>query len=451
MKLLLVEDDTGFADLVQKTLTSQKYLVDVATDGQMGMELAELFQYDLILLDLMLPELDGISLCKERRRRGDRTPILLVTAQDGSTEKVAALDAGADDYLVKPFDLSELLARIRALLRRGNDSLSPLLQWGELCLDPSNLEVRYQQELLHLTAKEYSLLELFLRHPQRIFSKNALLDHLWSFEEPPSEGAVRTQIKGLRQKLKKAGIKEDLVETIYGLGYRLNFQEISPTPKEKEKRQEIISSLTALWEEHQPKYLQRLKLLEENLLAGKRQEAIKEAHTLIGSLGSFGLKETAHKCRQLEKMLHSGEEEKLEEILFLVRQEIELANNSPISKAQQVLIMDEDTQVREIISNLLTPWGLKLTFLSNIKKVRDALKQSIPDLLIFDQKMGGIHLCQEVRHDDRTRKLPILLLSPDTKPQTVYCIFAAGADDYVQKPIIAPELIARVVKSLQLK
>lgn len=470
MKLLLVEDDESFADLIQKTLTSQNYLVDVATDGQMGMELAQLFQYDLILLDLMLPELDGISICKERRSRGDRTPILLVTAEEGSTKKVAGLDAGADDYLVKPFDLPELLARIRALLRRGNDSLPPLLKWGNLCLDPSTCEVKYKQKLLNLTAKEYSLLELFLRHPQQVFNKNALLDHLWSFEEPPSEAAVRTQIKGLRQKLKKAGVKEDLIETIYGLGYRLKAkkteEEVLPAPqmvKSEQKEQEITLGLTEIWEESKPNYINRLKVLEEacqayltgNLREEKRQQAIKEAHTLIGSLGSFGLKETAHKCRKLEKMFKSEEEEVMPlELLFSVRQEIELAHNSPTHETQQVLIIAQAAEILYHIRSILTPWGFNLSFLNNSQGFWDTLNQSIPDLLILDMEMpeiSGIDLCQLIRNNPQTQKLPLLLLSPSTKAETVFQIFAAGADDYVQKPIIAPELIARVLTRLQLK
>ncbi len=222
MKLLLVEDDHKLAQVVRITLESQHYLVDLATDGLMGLEFAESCRYALILLDLVLPKLDGIQFCQSLRQKSDPTPIILLTAKSDPIVKVQALDAGADDYLVKPCDAQELLARIRALLRRANTCLPPLLQWGGLSVNPSNCQVTYQGQPLHLTPKEYAILELFLRHQTRIFSQSALIEHLWSLDEIPSENAVRTQIKSLRQKLKKAGVSPKLIETVYGLGYRLN-------------------------------------------------------------------------------------------------------------------------------------------------------------------------------------------------------------------------------------
>lgn len=227
MRVLLIEDDEAIAELLRQTLTAQHYLVEVAADGQAGWDLAETFEYDLILLDLMLPKLDGISFCQRlRHERGSslksfnlNTPILLMTAEDASSSRVAGLDAGADDYIVKPFNLDELLARVRALLRRGNVGRSPCLEWGQLQLDPSACQASYQGQPFHLSSKEYSLLELFLRHPQRIFSHGTLIEHLWLLEDTPTENAIRAQIKGLRKRLKEIGV-EDWLETVYGLGYR---------------------------------------------------------------------------------------------------------------------------------------------------------------------------------------------------------------------------------------
>ena len=198
MKILLVEDDEGAAEVLKNTLTSQHYLVDLAMDGQTGLSFAEAFSYDLVLLDVMLPKLDGIEFCRQLRSHRKDTPILLLTALDSSTSKVIGLDAGADDYLVKPFDTNELLARIRALLRRGSPVLSSVIEVGNLRLDSSSCKVTCNKKLLHLTAKEYTLLELLLRNSHRIFSQRLLLDHLWSsVEEIPSENTVRAHIKAL--------------------------------------------------------------------------------------------------------------------------------------------------------------------------------------------------------------------------------------------------------------
>ncbi|WP_017721218.1 response regulator [Kamptonema formosum] len=221
MKILLVEDDEHLAKTLEIVLSEQHHTIDVAKDGLKGWDLAEAFTYDLILLDVMLPKLDGITLCRRMRSARMSVPIMLLTAKDSSSDKVMGFDAGADDYVVKPFDPQELVARIRALLRRGKAPLPPVLEWGGLRLDPSTCEVSHGEHLLHLTPKEYGLLELFMRNSNRVFSRSAILEQLWSFEEPPAEETVRAHIKGLRQKLKSAGAPTDLIETVYGLGYRL--------------------------------------------------------------------------------------------------------------------------------------------------------------------------------------------------------------------------------------
>ena len=221
MRILLVEDDQAMAAVVTEFLTKLHYVLDVANDGQEGWDLVEAYTYDLILLDVMLPKIDGLTLCRRIRSHGYRMPVLLLTARQNSTDKVMGLDVGADDYVVKPFDLKELGARIRALLRRGNSALAPVLEWGKLHLDPSTCEVTYDDQILHLSPKEYSLLELFLRNSRRVFSRSAILDHLWSWENAPGEDTVKAHIKGLRQKFKSVGASSDLIETVYGMGYRL--------------------------------------------------------------------------------------------------------------------------------------------------------------------------------------------------------------------------------------
>ena len=625
MKILLVEDDELVAEVLSKALTTQHYLVDLATDGQAGVELAEAFEYDLILLDLLLPKLDGISFCKQRRQAGDRTPILLLTAQYTSTNKVAGLDAGADDYMVKPFDLHELLARIRALLRRGSSVTMPVLEWGNLRLNPSSYEVRYAEQVLSVTPKEYSLLELFLRNTQRIFSQSALLDHLWSFEESPLENTVRAHIKSLRQKLKKAGAAGDLIETVYGLGYRLKLREpevrsgeaettVAPAPASplatsaKPTKPQIISELTTdLWEQFKDKYSDRVNIVEQAVIALQqdtlseelRQQALAEAHTLVGSLGSFGFTLASDLSREIEQMfqvearLNQSQKQQLSELVMRLRQELGQASGilatrqddgvalmaqltpmeqqprllvvdddaplalaltsgatawgmqaevatslaqarkaiaqtrpdvvlldlcfpdstesgfellaelttyvppvpvvvftaqesfadrvkvarmggrgflqKPVSPDQvwhaiaqvlqqsstpeaKLLIVDDDLQLLDFLRTLLEPWGFNLILLNDPQQFWNTLEQFVPDLLILDVEMpdlSGIDLCQVVRNDPRWSDLPVLFLSARTDSQTVHQVFTAGADDYVNKPIVGPELVARVLNRLE--
>lgn len=221
MRIMLVEDDACLAEALAEALSDQLYVVDVVKDGEAGWEYAKAIAYDLILLDVMLPKLDGVSLCQRLRTHGYHLPILMLTARDTSTDKVSGLDAGADDYVVKPFDLQELLARIRALLRRGSCPSTPILMWGNLTLDPSTYEVMYDKQPVHVTPKEYSLLELLLRNGRRVLSRSAIVERLWSWENPPEEDTVKAHIKSLRHKLRAVAAPEDLIETVHGLGYRL--------------------------------------------------------------------------------------------------------------------------------------------------------------------------------------------------------------------------------------
>lgn len=221
MRLLLVEDDFPLAAVFAEALEDSGYIVDVAHDGEAGWHLANEGEYGTILLDYMLPKMDGIGLCQRLRTHGCTVPILMMTARDASTDKILGLDAGADDYLVKPIDLPELLARMRAVLRRGQAAPTNLLSWGELCLHPSNHEVTYGTQPIALTPKEFALLELFLQSGQRVLSRRIIISHLWDLEDPPGEETVKAHIKGLRQKLKQAGAPARLIETVRGVGYRL--------------------------------------------------------------------------------------------------------------------------------------------------------------------------------------------------------------------------------------
>ncbi len=222
MRILLVEDDFNLAETLAEAITDQRYVVDVAADAESALDCIKALDYDLILLDVMLPDLNGIDLCQKLRSQGHQMPILMITALDTVSDKITGLDAGADDYLIKPVDLGELFARIRALLRRGSTSAPPILEWGKLQFNPSTYEVSYASQPLRLTPKEYSILELLLRNGRRVLSRSVMIDSIWSLEDPPDEDTVKVHIRSLRQKLKAAGASVDFIETVHGLGYRLN-------------------------------------------------------------------------------------------------------------------------------------------------------------------------------------------------------------------------------------
>jgi DNA-binding response OmpR family regulator len=221
MRILLVEDDTQLAASLAEALTAQRYAVDLVRDGEMAWEQTKGLIYDLVLLDVTLPRLDGICLCQQLRDRGYPSPILMLTARDTSLDKVIGLDAGADAYMVKPFNLQELMAQIRALLRRGQSGTAPVLAWGDLQLNPSSYEVTYNRSPIHLTPKEFALMEAMLRYGKRVLSRTAIVEHVWNWQDSPEEDTIKTYVKNLRAKLKAAGAPKDFIETVHGLGYRL--------------------------------------------------------------------------------------------------------------------------------------------------------------------------------------------------------------------------------------
>lgn len=221
MRILIVEDDARIAKPLAEDLKHQLHVVDIASDGILGWEYAQSANYDLILLDLMLPRLDGITLCKRFRASRCNAIILMLTARDTTSDKVVGLDAGADDYLVKPFELEELAARIRALSRRSPETRLPILIYGDLQLDTNTCNVTYGGKLLTLTPKEYMILECFLRNPTQVLTRSALLNKLWKFDKVSGEETIKTHITNLRRKIRAAGGSEKLIETVYGMGYRL--------------------------------------------------------------------------------------------------------------------------------------------------------------------------------------------------------------------------------------
>jgi DNA-binding response OmpR family regulator len=220
MKLLVVEDEPKLARSLRGSLERAGYAVDLASDGAAALDRAEVYEYDLVLLDVMLPKLDGFEVLKRLRDIRFRAPVLMLTAREDTSSKVRGLDLGADDYLAKPFDLEELLARIRALLRRDATDRSASLRIADLVLDPAAMSVTRAGRLLTLTAREYQLLEFLLRNKGRVLSRDVIYDHVWSTDYVGNLKIVDVYVNYLRSKIDE-GFRPPLLATVRGLGYVL--------------------------------------------------------------------------------------------------------------------------------------------------------------------------------------------------------------------------------------
>lgn len=220
MRVLVVEDERRLASVLKQGLTEQGYAVDLAFDGEEGLALAELEPYDLLILDVMLPVLDGYTITRRLRAAGKQTPILLLTARDAVDDRVTGLDSGADDYLTKPFAFRELLARVRALLRRDGRRRDPILRAGDLTLDPATRLVCRDAREIELTSKEYAVLEYFLHNVGRVLTRTQIAEHVWDYDFVAMSNVIDVYVRSLRRKLDDDGDTR-LLHTIRGVGYQL--------------------------------------------------------------------------------------------------------------------------------------------------------------------------------------------------------------------------------------
>ncbi|WP_100902112.1 response regulator [Nostoc flagelliforme] len=423
MKILLVDDDDLLIKILTRNLATHHYVVDVVKDGEMGWTYGSTFEYDLIVLDIMLPKLDGISLCKRLRTQGYTVPILLLTAQDNITAKVQGLDAGADDYVVKPFDPIELIARIRALLRRGSNNPFPLLTWGDLLLNPSTCEVTYNSRPLNLTTMEYDLLELLLRNCQHVFSTEELLDKLWSSEDFPSEATVRSHIRRVRHKLVGAGAPHDFIATMHGRGYYLKapsteesttqsaipavnnaadnsqiavslktLSDFSKYDLPDDSQQQYLAFLNETWKTTKPKSLDQMTILLQvvrdlqiNQLKPQQQaQAQQVAHKLAGNLGIFGLSKTMHIARQLEYWLGGREPLQpkhaplMKTLVMALQQDIEQTTEIQLSQVPNgqsplLLIVSLDIEFNQSLEPVAASRGIRIQIAPMLENMAKAL------------------------------------------------------------------------------
>lgn len=220
-KILLVEDEIKIANAIKRGLKYEGFEVSIAPDGEEGLELGKTLDFDCIILDRMLPLKEGVEVCKELRKSNIKTPIIMLTAKSGVNDKVEGLDAGADDYLAKPFSLDELLARIRAVLRRGSSLLNDELKVGDLTLNTSTFEVKRSGILINLSKKEYDLLEYFMINANKTISKEKLINHVWDYDSDILLNTVEVYIGYLRNKIDKPFKDKKMLQTVRGFGYKL--------------------------------------------------------------------------------------------------------------------------------------------------------------------------------------------------------------------------------------
>jgi DNA-binding response OmpR family regulator len=479
VKVLLIEDDRTTELMLKKALTSHHYAVDVAEDGEVGLEMADAYEYDILLMDVGVPKINGLQLCQTLREQGCQTPILLLTARDASNDRVLGLDAGADDYLVKPFHLPELMARMRALLRRGGIERSPLLTWEQLKLNPSTGEICYGEQSLRLTPKESGIVELLLRNPQRIFSRGVILDKLWDMAESPGEETVTTHIKGLRHKLTAAGAPKDLIEAMYGLGYRLNpLLQHPPAQSALESHPadstaDTLKQMAGLWEKFKDTFTAQIQQIEgaaqalanQCLTPELRHQAEREAHKLAGSLGMFGFDQGSVLAQEVEQLLKKApalSAKQIQRLNQLARSLWDELKQGP--KIQQpevpvhkgslasVLVVDDDPVLTEQIRLQAPIWNFQAVIATSPAVALEAIAQTLPDIILLDLSFpdsdtDGFQLLENLTHQDI--KIPIVILSGRNSLTDRIEVARSGGCAYLEKPLTCDRIFQTLRQTLQ--
>jgi diguanylate cyclase (GGDEF)-like protein len=470
MRILVVDDDEILVEVLQRSLGSQHHIVDIAEDGQTGWEYVQSGEYELVLLDVNLPGLDGVSLCAKIRAEGYGIPILLMTAKNASQDRILGLDAGADDYLTKPLDLGELNARVRALSRRGEVIPSTVLDVSGLVLDPSSCQVSYQHKPIKLTAKEYSLLEIFLRNPARVFSRSQILDKIWTFDDPPLEESVKAHIKGLRKKLKQVGVV-DWIENVYGIGYRLN----PPTEENKDQsvvasvKQEFNQKLEQMWLKYQDKMVERMQVLQNainnlhqaQLSSQLHHNAEKAAHKLAGVLGMFSRDTGTAIAREIETLLQENQVLNLQQqerfislvndldSLLALDKNLKVETNSENCK---LLFITFDSQFCQEFDELGKIQGLDWQRVDNIEQAKTWLQTNSPYLVAIDtDTVTNQHEYLSVISEltARTPAIPTLVLSQTDSLTNRLNVTRAGASAFLVKPTTATRVWQTINKLIQ--
>ena len=479
MKILLVEDDVALRTALETVLKLQHYDVDLAADGQLGLDLAVSADYDVVVLDVQVPRLDGISLCRQLRSRGFRKPILLMTAFDSDADVVAGLDAGADDYVSKPCAPEVFLARLRTLLRRSGvlatvpaaPAASTTLTWGELCLDAIAGRVTCGDRIIALTAKEFDLLELFLRNPDRIFSRSAILDRLWSLEDAPTDRAIVTHIKDVRKKLKAGGVTDDIIETVYGMGYRLKsiaVPAVAPVPPSSPKGADpyaiarVLERFRGVFQEQVAVLVQASQALATAQLdPDLQQTAQKHAHKLAGSLATFGYPNGSRLARSLEHLLRLESPpsadcaprfaELVTALQHELAQEPVIAGAAPPPASPQVLVIDADQHLTEQLGMEAPTWALQIHVAADVCAARSHLAAATPDIILLDLSVSGttqdgLVLLREL--STRSPQIPVVVFTEQGSLADRLAVSRLGARQFLHKPATPQQIFQAIIRVL---
>jgi DNA-binding response OmpR family regulator/HPt (histidine-containing phosphotransfer) domain-containing protein len=486
VKILLVEDDEAVIALLTKSLTNHRFIVDAVRDGEMGWTYGSTFEYDLIVMDVMLPKLDGISLCQRFREQEYTIPILMLTVQDSSTARIQGLNVGADDYVIKPFDVEELIARIRALLRRCNATPSLLMSWGDLLLDPATCEVTYNGQALILTTKEYELIELLLQDTRHILSNDEILDRLWSSDEFPAEATVRSHIRRLRSKLQEVGAPADFISTMYGRGYYLKAleptsaqslpssaqQDRNPaglsTARDPQQNAQYFEFLSETWIATQPKCLAQTEILSQAVQAlqadritpQRQSEAHHIAHKLVGTLGLFGLTQGESIARRLETVLSTAQPVSSESVVVLntlvttLQQEIKSAvtlakNACDLEQVRSILLVNADGEFTQSFAQIAAQLGVRCAVVPTLDTAYESLAQNSPDAIV----LRSPHLSQRLEFlqtlSHHLPKIPILILGTQDELQHRLNVSRLGGTFLLEQSLTIAQMIGCAIELIQ--
>jgi DNA-binding response OmpR family regulator len=492
MKILLVEHNQKLIDKLKTLLSNNSYLIDVSKDGQDSLETVNMFEYDLLIINVNITKIDGISLCKQIRKNGKQMPILLFTEQsDHENKRIAGLDSGADDFVViNPSEEDILLAKIRALFRRSGGILPPILSWRNIELDPVKHEVKFKNNPLILTPKEYNLLELFMRNSQRIYSLSNIIDAIWSYEETPNETTIRSHIKSLRKKLNNAGVPDDFIETVYGVGYRLKTSNENDRPEMIDQKNrssndnngnnhngknnpvEIDPDLVEIFQQSHTLLDARINFLEsvvsslekEEFNKQLREKATLESHKLISSLGTFGFHDESEIARSLnnifktEKNINRQKTKLISTQVKALRSVLETCPLPPISQeftkgeVSTILMITSEISLLEKLDIEASKWGIQTEMATNLKKAKEIITKNKPNLILLDLEISQnsedcLIFLEQINH--QKTPIPVLILTNKDNLKERVKISSLGGKGFLSKSLLIPDIIKTAINLLE--